>query len=134
MVDLVPTSRLSNRGIDNRLDNTQPIARTEPLEIIVPDLVKTKSETIRMNGQITHILTAAPAIPTDANFTITLADEDGNVWHVEAAIADASNVFTDVISDNVIVVGIVTVTVSFVTDLSGNTAAFDVVFILQSRV
>ena len=130
MADLVPTTRLVSDPFDDRGNSRSPVERTKVLSVVAPDLVDTISttETVRLNGQLADIITAAAAIPTDATFTVTLVNKDGVDEFTSGNIADTSNVDTNVVSSNVFLVGQYTIRFDWSTALSGNTLAFDVQF------
>lgn len=74
---------------------------------------------------------ASPAIPTDANYALTIADPDGITIYSEATITDNQRTFLNVADSlNVYLDDIYTITVSFSTNLSGNTALFDLMLVL----
>lgn len=130
MADLVPTTRLVSNPFNERHIARSPVERTKVLSVVAPDLADTVSTTelVYLNGQITDIITAAADIPADANFTVTLVNEDGVDEFTSGNIADASNVDTNVVSNNVFAVGHYTIRFDWSSALSGNTLAFDVQF------
>ncbi len=138
MAVLVPTIRLQ-RGFDNRQDGRSPVAR-KAVSIVVSDGVNTiTSSAIELNGLWPMFLIASPAIPTDATFDISIKDEDGVVIYSDTGLADTSIVYVDVPSTNAVtpiaakniyLAGKHTITITFTTVLSGNTATFDIVFVL----
>ncbi len=130
MADLVPAVRLTSNPFNERHNGRLPVERTKVLSVVAPDLADTVSTTelVMLNGKLTDIITAAAAIPTDANFTVTLVNEDGVDEFTSGNIADASNVDTNVVSSNVFVVGSYTIRFDWTTALSGNTLAFDIQF------
>ena len=131
MTDLVPSTRLVSNPFNDRHNGRSPVERTKVIEAIVPDLALTVTTTksVRLNGQVTNIITAAPDIPTDATFTVALIDEDGVTKFTTGNIADNSNVDTDLVSNNLFCVGQYTLKITFpLTALSGDTAAFDIRF------
>ncbi len=138
MATLVPATRLQ-KGFDNRQDGRSPIAR-QPVSIVVPDGVNTiTSDPVTLNGLCPMFLIASPAIPTDATFDITIKDEDGVIIYSDTGLADTSVVYVDVPSTNAVtpiaakdiyLAGKHTITITFTTVLSGNTATFDIVFVL----
>ena len=84
-----------------------------------------------MNGRLVGRYEASPAIPTDANYALVIADPDGVVAYTEATITDNQRTFLDVAgAANVYLDDIYTITVSFSTNLSGNTALFDLMLVL----
>ncbi len=94
--------------------------------LTVPDLTNTISVTKRLNGRLVGRLEASPPIPTDANYALDISDPDGVSIYSEATITDNSRSFLDVASaGNYYLDDIYTITISFVTNLSGNTATFD---------
>lgn len=130
MTDHVPSTRLVSNPFNDRHNGRSPVERTKVVQAIVPDLVATvtTTESVRLNGRVTNIITAAPPIPTDTTFTVALIDEDGVTKFTTGNIADDSNVDTDLFSDNLFCVGQYTLKVTFSTVLSGDTAAFDIRF------
>lgn len=130
MAVLAPAVRLKNTPFRNRQNGIYPVDRTRTIELVVADGTKIlKSvKNIFLNGKLSGILTAAPAIPTDTTFDVMLYNSDDILVYTKSGIADASNVFTNVIADEVFLEGEHKVEVSFSTTLSGNTATFDVAF------
>lgn len=130
MADLVPSTRLAAPPFNERHIGRFPVERTKIISPQVPDLVATvtTTESRNLNGQVVGIITAAPDIPTDANFTIALINEDGITEYTSGNIADDGNVFTDIESDKFHAVGQYTIKVTFSTALSGDTATFDIQF------
>lgn len=130
MAALVPSTRLNNAFFNERHIGRTPVERTKALSIVVPDLVATvtTTETVMLNGLLADIITAAPNIPTDANFTVAIINEDGITELTSGNIADNSNVITNVVSSNIYCVGQYTIKITFSTDLAGNTTEFDVYF------
>ena len=95
-------------------------------DLIVPDLTNTISVTKRLNGRLVGRLEASPNIPTDSDYDLTITDPDGVVIYNEATISDNSRSFLDVASaSNTYLDDIYTITISFTTNLSGDTATFD---------
>lgn len=130
MAVLVPSPRLTSDPFNERHITRTPVERTRVLIAVVPDGAATVTTTkgVHLNGKVTNIITAAPPIPTDANFTVALIDEDGVTKFTTGNIADDSNVDTDLVSSNLFLVGQYTLKVTFSTVLSGNTATFDIRF------
>lgn len=130
MADLVPASRLTSAVFNERHIARTPVERTKVLSVVAPDLVDTISttKTVMLNGQLSDIITAAADIPTDANFTVTLVNEDGVDEFTSGNIADNGNVDTNIVSSNVFVVGQYTIRFNWSSALSGDTLAFDIQF------
>ena len=114
MAALVPTTRLLASVLREAALVKFPVQRSRVVAIVVPDAVATvtTTETVNLNGLLTAIRTAAPAIPTDTTFDVALLDEDGLVVASETGIADASNVFTKVADDLIYLVGEYTVNIT----------------------
>ena len=84
-----------------------------------------------MNGRLVGRLEAGPPIPTDTTYDLTITDPDGVVVYNEATISDNSRTFLDVVSaSNVYLDDLYTITISFTTVLSGDTAEFDLMLFL----
>lgn len=130
MAALVPSTRLTSDPFNERHITRTPVERTKVVIATVPDLAATVTTTksVHLNGRVTNIITAAPPIPTDTTFTVALIDEDGVTKFTTGNIADNSNVDTDLVSDNLFLVGQYTLKITFASALSGNTAAFDIRF------
>lgn len=129
MAVLVPATRLSNRPSDNRQDYRDPVAKSALKTVLVADGVNTNSsQSVKINGQVTTIIASSPAIPTDADYTITLKSIDGVTTFAKASISDNGVAYVDVSGDNWFCNDTFTITVSFTTVLSGNTATFDLIF------
>ena len=132
MAALVPTVRLTAPALRERENGFSPVERSRIMTPLVADGQKTvhdTTKTVRLNGLLATIITAAPAIPTDATFTISLINEDGIIEYTSGAIADAGNVATNVSTTGAYFCGNYTVQIDFTTVLSGNTAEFDVQFL-----
>ncbi len=131
MATLEPATRLSNRPSDNRQDRRSPVAKSPLKTVIVADGQNSNSdETVELNGQITTIIQASPAIPTDANYTISIANVDGVTLYTKTTITDNSSSYIDVSADNWFLPNdTYTITISFTTVLSGDTATFDLIFV-----
>ncbi len=132
MAVLVPAVRLSNRPNDNRQDRRLPVSKTPLQTVIVADGQNSNSDkTVNMVGQVTTIIQSSPPIPTDANYTISVANSDGVTLFTKSAIVDSSASYIDVSADNwFLPEDTYTITVSFVTVLSGDTATFDLIFMV----
>ena len=72
------------------------------------------------------MITAAPAIPTDATYDVEFKDQDGFSLKDVTGIADNSNVRTNLITDRIYACQTIEVEIDFATNLSGNTAEFDI--------
>ncbi len=132
MAILVPSVRLTSNPFNERHITRTPVERTKVLVATVLDgqTTITTTKSVHLNGRVTNIITAAPPIPTDANFTVAIIDEDGVTKFTTGNIADDSNVDTDLVSDNLFMVGQYTLKITFSTVLSGNTATFDIRFVV----
>ncbi len=64
MATLEPAIRLSDRPSENRQDRRLPVAKSPLKTVIVADGQNSNSsQTVELNGQITTIIQASPAIP-----------------------------------------------------------------------
>lgn len=98
---------------------------------MVPDTFNTISVTKYLNGRLIGRLEAGPPIPVDSDYDLTITDPDGVIVYNEATISDNSRTFLDVASaSNVYLDDLYTITISFTTALSGDTAEFDLMLFL----
>ena len=134
MATLEPATRLSNRPSDNRQDRRLPVSKSELKTVLVADGQNSNSDqTVKLNGQVTTIIQSSPAIPTDANYTISIANIDGVTLFTKSGISDTSASYIDVSGDNWFLPSdTYTITVSFTTTLSGDTATFDLIFMVAT--
>ncbi len=132
MTILEPAIRLSNRPNDNRQDRRLPVSKTPLKTVTVADGQNSNSdETVNMVGQVTTIIQSSPNIPTDANYTISVVNSDGVILFTKSAIADNSASYVDISADNwFLPEDTYTITVSFVTVLSGDTVTIDLIFMV----
>ena len=130
MAILEPLTRLSNRPSENRQDRRFPVAKSPLKTVVVADGQNSNSsQTVELNGQITTIIQASPAIPTDSDYTISVANVDGVILYTKTTITDNSTSYIDVSADNWFLPSdTYTITISFTTVLSGDTATFDLIF------
>lgn len=97
----------------------------------VLDTTNTISVTQRLNGRLVGRYEAGPPIPTDADYDLVIADPDGITIYTETGVTDNARTFLDVASaSNTYLDDIYTITISFTTVLSGNTATFDLMLVL----
>lgn len=134
MATLEPAIRLSNRPSDNRQDRRLPIAKSELINVLVADGQNSNSDqTVKLNGQVTTIIQSSPAIPTDANYTISIANIDGVTLFTKSGISDTSASYVDVSADNWFLPSdTYTITASFTTVLSGDTVTIDLIFMVAT--
>lgn len=98
---------------------------------MVPDTVNTISTTRKLNGRLVGRYEAGPPIPTDADYDITITDPDGVEVYGENGVTDNARTFLNVADSlNVYLDDIYTITISFTTVLSGDTATFDLMLVL----
>ncbi len=108
-----------------------PVGKAFISGLLVPDTFNTISVTRYLNGRLVGRLEAGPPIPVDSDYDLTITDPDGVVVYNEATITDNSRSFLDIASSlNVYLDDIYTITISFTTALSGDTALFDLMLFL----
>ena len=133
MAALVPPNRISDEPFKYRnVQRGSPVEKTPTVTPLVPDTVNTITDPtlLWLNGQLVSIVTAAPPIPTDADFTLEIIDDTGATVHTEAGITDNTVVHTNTESDKLFLCGNYRIKITFTTALSGNTAEFDVYLLL----
>jgi hypothetical protein len=133
MADLVPSTRLNDEYIDSRKSGRYPIARSTVITVVVADGTSLKLDTgIKVpHGLLIERVVSAPNIPTDVVFDLRLLDSDGVELIDWTGISDnqvtRTKMDTSAVATRVFIDSSLQVEVDFVTELSGDTATFDIV-------
>jgi len=126
MTDLVPSTRLKDRTQSPK-HPTHPVG-VQTYQVTVEDGNNSKQINLKnLNGKIYRLIEASPNI-ADANYTVSISDEDGVERYSDATLSKNTIEEQDLMASDVILSGNATLTVSFSTNLSGDTATFDIKF------